>query len=371
MNLERKVWIFIVVAGCCLLASCGKKEQRPGSAIYKTIEVSQSDAILSNPYPATVRGAQYVEIRPQVSGLITEICINEGEQVRKGTPLFIIDQVPYKAAVEVAVANVKSVRAKVATARLTTESKQELFAKNIVSRFDLQTAQNSLQEVEALLAQAQAEEANARNNLSYTIIKSPVNGVTSMIPYRVGALVNPSLSDPLVTVSNEDKMYVYFSISENQLLELAEESGSVTDIIGKMQPVGLELSNGNAYKIKGRVDAISGTVDAQTGSIGVRAVFDNPRHLLRNGGSARVIISSQKSNCMLIPKAATFEIQDKVYVYKVIEGKAVSAPIKPFKISDGTQYVVEEGLLPGDIIIAEGAGLLREGTPVNTHQQEH
>lgn len=354
----------------CILTSCHEQSGHTKDAVYKTMTVATNNAVLYNYYFASIQGMQNVEIRPQVSGLITEIRISEGAEIRKGAPLFIIDQVPYKAAVETAVANVKSAESKLATARLTAESKQELYKGNVISEYDLQTARNGLLEAEAVSAQAKAEEMNARNNLSYTVIKSPVDGVASMIPYKVGTLVSSSITEPLVTVSNQDRMYAYFSITENQLLELAEEYGNTDEVLANLPPVELELSNGKPYGTTGKIDAISGTIAPQTGAIGVRAVFDNPRQLLRNGGSARVIIPYQKNNCMIVPKTATFEIQDKVYVYKVIDGKTVSAEIHPFKISDSTQYVVESGLETDDIIIAEGAGLLREGTPVNTQPTE-
>ena len=364
MKYKEKVWILFSLCCGCIFSSCKEKKQSVGNTDYKTMTISIADATLYSYYSASIMGEQNVEVRPQISGMITEICINEGAHIKKGDPLFVIDQVPYKAAVATAVANVKSAQAKVATAELTRDSRLELLRENVISEFELQTAQNNLQEAEATLAQARAEEVNACNNLSYTVIKSPVDGVASMIPYKVGTLVHSSISNPLVTVSSEDKMYAYFSITENQLLELTKETGNVTDMIKSMPPVDLLLSNGEPYELKGEIDAISGTVDTQTGSIGVRAAFKNPKHLLRNGGSARIVIPYRKPNCIIIPKSATFEIQDKVYVYKVIHSRTATAQITPFKISEGTHYVVESGLDAGDVIIAEGVGLLREGTLV-------
>lgn len=194
---------------CCLplLAACGGQKQEMPSEKYKTLTVTTSDQTLQSTYPATLRGRQAVEIRPQVSGTITQICINEGDAVRRGQILFIIDQVPYKAALETALANVKSAEAKLETAKLTANSKEELYKEKVVSDFDRQTARNQLLEAEAALAQAKAEETNARNNLSYTEVKSPVDGVAGMIPYRVGALVSSSISEPLVTVSDDAEIY--------------------------------------------------------------------------------------------------------------------------------------------------------------------
>lgn len=353
---------------CCLplLAACGgAKQEMPGEK-YKTLTVTTSNQTLQSTYPATLRGRQAVEIRPQVSGTITRICINEGDAVRRGQVLFIIDQVPYKAALETALANVKSAEAKLQTARLTADSKEELYKEKVVSDFDRQTARNQLLEAEAALAQAKAEETNARNDLSYTEVKSPVDGVAGMIPYRVGALVNSSIAEPLVTVSDDAEIYAYFSMAENQMLDLIQQYGSLEEACRQLPSVGLTLSNGKAYAEQGRIDAISGTVDEGTGGVTLRAVFPNQGHLLRNGGSGVVSVPTEHKDCIIIPQSATYELQNRVFTWKVVDGKTQSAPITIYKYNDGQTYIVLSGLQAGDVIIAEGAGLMREGTAVDT-----
>jgi len=361
---SKNIYVSLFIWSVCLcFLSCKEKPQTSSAGTYKTMQIAMSNTTVSTQYSASIKGKQYVEVRPQVSGLITQICIDEGVTVKKGQTLFIIDQVPYQAALETAIANVNSAQAKVATAQLTADSKRELFGENVISEYDLQTAQNSLLEAKSALAQAKANETNARNNLSYATIKSPVDGVAGMIPYRVGSLVSSAISEPLITVSSMDEMYAYFSMTENQLLALAHEHGTVTDIIENTPTVRLILNNGYDYEKEGRIDAISGTVDTRTGAISVRTSFPNTG-VLRNGGSATVVIPYERKDCIVIPKTATFEIQDRVYVYKVVDGKATSTEIAPFKIDSGTQYIVESGLKAGDIIVAEGAGLLREGAPI-------
>lgn len=353
---------------CCLplLAACGgAKQEMPGEK-YKTLTVTTSNQTLQSTYPATLRGRQAVEIRPQVSGTITRICINEGDAVRRGQVLFIIDQVPYKAALETALANVKSAEAKLQTARLTADSKEELYKEKVVSDFDRQTARNQLLEAEAALAQAKAEETNARNDLSYTEVKSPVDGVAGMIPYRVGALVNSSIAEPLVTVSDDAEIYAYFSMAESQMLDLIQQYGSLEEACRQLPSVGLTLSNGKAYAEQGRIDAISGTVDEGTGGVTLRAVFPNQGHLLRNGGSGVVSVPTEHKDCIIIPQSATYELQNRVFTWKVVDGKTQSAPITIYKYNDGQTYIVLSGLQAGDVIIAEGAGLMREGTAVDT-----
>lgn len=368
INLRKFLLIGII---SITLTSCQEKAapQKRAETIYKTLTVEKSDQILRSGFAATINGCQTVEVRPQVSGMITEIHINEGDFVRKDSTLFVIDQTPYKAAYEIACANVMSAEANLSTAQLVLESSQELFEQDVVSEFELMTANNTLAEAEAKLALAKAEMTNAQNNLSYTMVKSPVNGVASMIPYRVGALVNSNISQPLVTVSDDSRIFAYFSMAENQMLDMIQEYGSLQEAIKDMPEVELVMSNGKIYKHKGKINAVSGTISASTGAISFRAVFPNPERLLRDGGSGTVIIPSSHEDCIVIPQSATFELQEKIFVYKVIDGKAESAAIKVMPRNNGVEYIVESGLEVGDVIIAEGAGLVREGATIKTAEE--
>lgn len=355
--------ITLLLAGL-LCGACHSAQKTEENATYKTLTVKKEDRTLLSEYTARLDGQQVVEVRPQVSGLITRICIGEGQQVRRGQLLFVIDQVPYRAAVTEAEAGVKSAEAALATARLDLESKQVLREKNVISDYDLSTARNTLAAAEASLATAQARLVNARNDLSYTEVKSPVDGVAGMIAYRVGALVSSSIQEPLVTVSDDSRMYAYFSLTESQVIDLMEQYGSLDEFIRQMPDVELRMSNGKVYEEKGRISAVSGIVTAGTGAVTLRADFPNAKNLLRGGGSGTVILPTFRKQCIVIPQGATYELQNKTFVYKVVEGKAQSAPVTVFRLNNGTEYVVESGLQAGDVIIAEGAGLMREGTAV-------
>ena len=357
--------LILIMSGC----KDGTKSAPKGEAHYETLEVTLSDRTLSTGYSAAISGVQTVEIRPQVSGMITEILIEEGESVRKGQILFVIDQTPYKAAYEIAVANVKSAEAALSTAQLIYESNKDLFEQDVVSEFDLMTAQNDLTEAEARLALCKAEEVNASNNLSYTEVRSPVNGVASMIPYRVGALVSSSISQPLVTVSDDSRVYAYFSMAENQMLDMVLQYGSLNAAIKQMPEVELIMSNGQKYEYTGKINAISGTISESTGAVSLRAVFNNRNHLLRNGGSGTIIIPMTVNNCMVIPQTATYELQDRIFVYKVVDDKASATEIHVAPQNNGTEYIVTDGLSVGDIIVAEGAGLIKEGTPIKSRKE--
>lgn len=282
--------------------------------------------------------------------------------------MFVIDQVPYQAALAEATANVKSAEANLATAKLNLESTEVLREKNVVQDYDLNTARNELAVAEAALAQAQAQEMSARNNLSYTEVKSPVDGVASMIAYRVGALVSSSISEPLVTLSDDSNVYAYFSLNESQITSLTEQYGSLDEFMKRMDNVELQMAGGKMYGEKGHISAVSGIVTTGTGTVVLRADFPNDRGLLRSGGSATVMVPTTLAQAVVIPQSATYELQNKTFVYKVVNGKAQSAPVTLYRLNNGTEYVVEEGLQPGDVIIAEGAGLVKEGVNVNIKQ---
>ena len=359
-------WMRLIglVGFTAVLVSCKQTPQAPMNANYATMKITVSDKKFSTSYSATIRGRQDIDIYPQVSGTIERLCVTEGEKVRKGQILFVIDQVPYKAALNTAIANVKSAKAGLATAELTYNSNKELYAQKVVSEFSLKTAENTYLTAKAQLTQAEAQEVNARNNLSYTEVKSPSDGVVGALPYRVGALVGANLPYPLTTVSDNSDMYVYFSMTENQLLALTRQYGSMDEALKNMPEVELILNDNSVYNKKGVIESISGVIDRQTGTVMARVVFPNESRLLHSGASGTVVVPSIYKDCIAIPQGATVQMQDKVVVYKVVDGKAVSTLITVAGINDGREYVVLSGLQSGDEIISEGAGLVREGTQV-------
>ena len=361
----KQTFVKAAVMACFMAAvSCGQAPTAMGPAEYAVMTIATTDREIPINYSATIRGRQDIAIYPQVSGTIFELCVNEGQTVSKGQPLFIIDQVPYKAALQTAEANVAAAKAGVATAQLTYDRKKELYAKNVVSQYDLLTAENTLLTAKAQLAQAEAQRVNAANNLSYTVVKAPANGVVGTLPYRVGALVSASIPQPLTTVSDNSDVYVYFSMTENQLLNLTRQYGSIANTLKNMPDVQLVLNDGSVYDRTGRIESISGVIDTSTGSVQLRAVFPNADGLLHSGGAGSVIVPNIHKDCVVVPQVATFELQNKVYVYKVEDGKAASSMIDVEKINNGREYIVKSGLTPGDVIVAEGVGLLREGTPI-------
>ncbi len=357
----------VLLLSSLILASCGGQQQQqtaPPVAEYQMLTISTSSCEITRPASATIRGRQDVDVYPQVGGALTSLLVEEGDVVHKGETMFVIDQIPYRAALATAEANVASARASLATAKLTLESKGKLFQAKVVSEFDYQTAKNAALVAEAQLSQANAQLENAENNLSFTTVKSPVDGTIGTLPYRVGALVSSAMAAPLTTVSDNSTMYVYFSMSESELLSTIREYGSREAALESYPTVALQLSDGSIYEHAGKVNSMSGVIDRSTGTITLRADFENPEGLLHSGASGNIIVKTHREDVIVIPQSTTFEIQDKVFVYKAVEGVAKSTMVDVTKVTEGKDFIVNSGLELGDQIIAEGVGLLREGTPV-------
>lgn len=328
------------------------------------MSVQRMDKSLTTSYSASIKGRQDIDIYPQVSGKIQRLCVKEGDKVTKGQLLFVIDQVPYRAALATAVAAESAAEASLSSATLTYESNKELYAQKVISSFTLQTSENAYRSAKAQLAQTKAQVTDARNNLSYTEVRSPADGVVGVLPYRVGTLVSASMPKPLTTVSDNSQMYVYFSMTEKQLLSFVRQYGSKDAAIRNMPEVSLQLGDQSMYAHKGRVESISGVINTETGAVTLRAEFPNPERLLNSGGSGNVIIPTTMKDCIVIPQSSTVQQQDKRIVYKVVGGKAVAQLIEVESIDDGTSFIVRNGLKPGDVIVSEGAGMVKEGETV-------
>lgn len=362
---------------CCLalLSSCGQGNKSTGSAPeIAVMEVNTTTANLTNSYPATIKGKQDVEIRPMVSGFITKLHVDEGAVVRKGQVLFTIDPVQYQAAVQTAKATVETAKAALSTQELTTANKRELNKKQIISDYDLKMSENQLAQAKATLAQAEAQLINAKNNLSYTQVTSPSDGVVGTIPYRVGSLVSASIATPLTTVADISEMYAYFSMTERQLLSMIREGGTMKEILDKMPDVQLQLIDGTMYADSGRVETISGVIDQTTGSVNMRALFPNKHNILRSGGTGNVVFPNPLHDVIMIPQSATTEIQDKRFVFVLqADNTLKNTEIKVFTLDDGKYFYVTEGLKKGDKIAIEGVQSLKDGqtvTPITPADKE-
>lgn len=367
-----------------LLISCGGGQQgmqqgQQQVQSYPVLDLQPRSIQLTSSYPATLEGQQTVEIRPRVQGYIVEMPIDEGDIVSKGQTLFQLNSEEYEQQVRSAKADVAAAKAGVSTAEDEVKRLSSLAEKEIISDYQLQSAKNNLQSQEAALAQAQAALKNAEVNLGYTNIKSPTAGVIGKIPYRIGSLVSSTNPQPLTVISNISRMYAYFSMSERELLEMAQsvaksgEEGNQTlqQRIADMPEVNLILPDNTIYGHKGKLRLASGLIDQQTGSASFRAVFPNPEEILRSGGSANIQIPVQQNNAIVIPKKSTYEVQNKRFVYTVTDSNTVeSTEVATLDLSTQQLFVVEEGLTSGSSIVTTGITNLQDGakikpTPVN------
>ena len=363
--MNRRTRIVVIAATTLLavsLAACKqeRKDQETGQTLPVMV-VSSRPVEFEETYSASIRGKQDVDIMPQVSGRITRLCVKEGERVRTGQVLAVIDQVPYQAALRTAVANVSAAKARVETARIELSGKQSLFDENVISDYELSVARKQLAVAQAELEQAKAQEANARNDLSYTEIKSPSDGVVGTLPFRIGALVSPGMAQPLTVVSDNSEMYAYFSVSENKLRQLRAEYGSIDKMISRMPEVGLQLNDGTLYGRKGRIETVSGVVNPTTGAVQIKALFPNPDRELLSGTVGNVILQGLNTDAITVPITATVEMQDKIIAYRLKSRKAEAAYLTVDRLNDGNRFVVKQGLSVGDTIVVEGVGQVKEG----------
>ncbi len=333
---------------------------------YPVMTVTTSSVHVEDRYPATLKGKLDVEIRPQVSGQIVRLAVDEGARVRRGQTLFVIDQVQFQEQVNAARAAVRVAETSVATAQLTVDNNRLLADKNVIGAYAMQTSENALATAQAQLAQAKAQLVSAQKNLSFTNISSPTDGIVGSIPFRVGSLVSPSMAQPLTTVSDISEMYAYISLTERQLLALSHDGASVNDAIGKMPPVSLELLDGSLYPEKGTVSTISGVINPTTGSVDVRVLFPNPARTLLSGSSGTVIIPTVIANGILIPQSAVYQIQERSFVYTVdASNVAHSVEVTITDANDGKNYVVSSGLKAGDVIVTDGLITLKDGATIS------
>lgn len=367
MNKMIKPVSLLAIPFLLFLSSCGdekKSQNQAGNQVldYKTLSISPRKVVLETNYPATIEGEQDVEIRPKVDGFIERIYIDEGATVKKGQILFAINAPQYTQEVNTGQAAINIAEANVKAAQMDVDKIRPLVEKNIISKYELESAEYNLQSKKAQLSQAKATLSNASTNLSYTRITSPVNGVVGSLPFKIGSLVNSTTT--LTTVSNISRVYAYFSVNEKQLLELTISSkNSMQDQLSSLPPVSLLLANNSLFDQQGKIEATGGAINSATGSIRVRATFPNPNKTVRSGSSGVVVIPLTIDDAIVIPQKVTYEIQGKRFVYLVNSDSTVSShPISVMDNHEGNFYVVTEGLKKGDKIAMEGLSTLRDGT---------
>ena len=385
--MKKNKILWLAAMATLVLASCGKSGGRPnfGDNEFPVTAIGIQNAETQTTYPAVIKGVQDVEIRPKISGFITRLAVQEGQAVAKGQLLFTIDNATYAAAVRQAQASlnsaqaaVNSAQAQLATATLTYQNSQELYKNHVIGDYELQTAKNTMQTAQAAVnqakagvAQAQAALANARETLSFCYVTAPTSGVVGNLPYKQGALVSPSSTPAVTTISNISVMEVYFSMTEKDALSLTKTLGGSNAAVSSFPAVKLKLADGTLYNHNGTVTKASGVIDPSTGSISMIARFDNPEHLLKSGGSGSVVVPHSNSRALIIPQSATSQVQDKIFVYKVDKNNKVHyTEIKVDPQNDGSNFIVTEGLKTGDKYVTNGITKLTDGMEIVPISQE-
>ncbi len=368
MNLKRCFNALLGLGVVVSFISCQSKGTPNENMTTPEVSVHQVDigeGISTNTYSASIEGTTNVEIRPQISGYLSKIFVDEGAYVKAGQSLFKIDDSPFleqyntaKAAVEVAVANLKNIK-------IDLDRKIELVENKIVSDLQVTQATASYDAAHASLAQAQAAMNAAKINLDFCLIKAPVSGFIGRLPYRLGSLVSPSTAEPLTLLTDINEVYAYFSMSESAFVNFQEQRSANT----AMDSVTLILSNGKTYYHKGVIDAIAGQFDKNTGSIAIRAKFSNPERKLRAGNTGRIEIAQKIEDVLLVPIKSTLAIQDKIYVYKLGNESKVEQVEVEVVGKTTEDYYVRSGVQKGETVLNGGLGFVRPGKVVNAKQQ--
>jgi len=365
----------LVVFLCVLLFSCESNDEKNTSVNnaqqiakdFKVLTLSPRKAKVNVDFPATIQGQQIIEIRPKVDGYIDAIYVQEGAEVKKGQLLFRLSNPQYEQEVVTASASIKSAEADVDAAKMQIAKVKPLVEKEIVSKYELESAQYTLKAKEASLAQAKATLANAQTNSGYTILRSPANGVIGTIPYKVGALINSTTTSPLTTLSNIANVYAYYSLNEKQLLQyFANTKGkTIKEKVNNMPAASLLLADGSPYPEKGKIEMASGLISTETGTATFKATYSNPLGIIRSGASATVRIPTAIDTSLIIPQSATYELQDKRLVYIVgKDNKISSVAIKATPSDNGKYFIITSGLKAGDTIVLEGLIGLRDDTQI-------
>lgn len=368
MLIMNKIYFLSLTAVTSMLLSCSNQQKKTPvkEKIYPVLSLKEMDANIFTDYPASIQGIQNIEIRPKIDGYVEAIYIDEGATVKKGQLLFKINAPQYEQDVKTAEANIKIAVADVNSAQMQVDKVKPIVDQNIVSPYELKAAQYALQSKQGVLAQARAALNNAQTNLSYTIVKSPSDGVVGLLPFKIGSLVNSSTTSPLTTVSNIDHIYAYFSINEKKGLDffMSVKGNTMQQKLETLPLVSLVLANGSILPEKGKVETASGLINAQTGALNMRATFPNSSGLVKSGSSAIVRIPETVNNVLLIPQKSTYQIQGKLFVYVLGADQTVKSVPVVVKAETGNCYVIQNGLNSGNKIITDGISNLREGLKV-------
>jgi len=352
-----------------VLSSCADKNQAPTAPpppVLPVLAITSANTTTDAEYPAAIQGTVDVEIRPQVSGNLDRIFVDEGAYVSKGQTLFKINERPFREQLNNALASLHAAEAALINANLEVDKLTPLVQNKVVSDYQLKTAKASQKIAAANIEQAKAMVGSAKINLGYTNVTAPVSGYIGRLPKKQGSLVSASDVEPLTTLSDVHEVFAYFSLSETDFINFKSQyaGSSLGDKIKKLPPVTLILADNNAYPQTGKIDMVDGQFDKTTGAITIRATFPNTNGTLRSGNTGRIRLGLQHDDAILVPQAATIEMQDKVFVFTVgKDNKVTKMPITVVG-KNGTNYLIKDGVKTGDQIVMSGIDKLQDGQAI-------
>ncbi|TSJ40724.1 efflux RND transporter periplasmic adaptor subunit [Mucilaginibacter corticis] len=371
-NTVKKINSIIAIAlalASLLLYSCSSTPAAapappPPSLPVQTVQTSAVTTYQE--YPASIEGTVNVEVRPQVSGSLDKVFVDEGAFVSAGEPIFKINDQPYRAALNNALASQHAAEAAAANAQLEVDKLTPLVENKVVSDYQLKTAKASYQVAKANIESAKANVSTAQINLGYTLIKAPVSGYIGRLLKKQGSLVAPADVEALTQLSDVHDVHVYFSLGEKDFVSFKEQYAGTTlkDKLNHLPAVSLLLADNSEYATKGKIDMIDGQFDKNTGAITVRASFPNKQGLLRSGNTGKIRLSLVHNNALTVPESATVEMQDKVFVFTLADSNKVKKTAITIEGKDGDNYVIKDGLKAGDQIVLSGIDHLQEGAKI-------
>ncbi|MFA6083146.1 efflux RND transporter periplasmic adaptor subunit [Mucilaginibacter sp.] len=362
--------IILIAIIAISLFSCSPKPQTPQAPpppALPVAAVTSGTQTTYQEYPASIEGTVNVEVRPQVSGALDKVFVDEGAFVNAGQPIFKINEQPYRAALNNALASLHAAEAALGNAQLEVDKLTPLVANKVVSDYQLKTAKASYQVAKANIESAKANVSTAQINVGYTLIKAPVSGYIGRLLKKQGSLVSPQDVEALTQLSDVHDVHVYFSLGEKDFVSFKEQYPGETlkDKLKHLPSVALLLADGSEYAKQGKIDVIDGQFDKNTGAITIRASFSNPNGLLRSGNTGKVRLSLQHTNALIIPQSATVEMQDKVFVYALADSNKVKKLPITIVGTSGENYLVKDGVKVGDQIVLSGMDRLQEGAVIS------
>ena len=354
----RNDWFIPVLVMCISLAGCVKMPEEQHTS-YETLTLHRETVTAPLTWSAAIKGAGDVSIVSRCTGTLNEIKVKNGQRVKAGDVLFLIDSRSAVNSLEHAKANLLTAIAQRDNAQLEAESNKELADQGIISDYLLRTSLNTLQSAEAQVAQARAAVRDAELNLDYRTIKSPVDGLVGNIIPRVGDVITEGMM--LTRIADVSELEASFSLTENQIHALVAETGSLDKLTKIAPPMTLRFKDGKEYKYTGRITSFSGMVDQQTGSVTTYVTFPNPDGELFSGMQGTVVMPVEWKDVMLVPLTSVVRIQNKVLVYKVgADSLATSAIVEIEELGDGQRAVILSGAEVGETIVAKGAANVHE-----------